>query len=146
MSSSFHFTLGKPADNESGRWVEGTVTDREGAYEFAANLWFRSGSTYGCQRICLNIARPFATADFETFLNVVSTGQFETASRTLELSEDIGQHYAAGSSSLEGTLDNPSATLREDLLALTEKLKEARKRQMLGMAFARLSHRRDHQS
>lgn len=146
MSPSFDFSFGKPAGEGSGRWIEGSVVGASGGYRFTAKLWRRlSPSTVQSHPVRLDVDRPFSADDCAAYLQLVSTGRFETASRILEFdkAQELDPAAAALIREAAAVWVDPSEHQRlpllRDLTSLGEQLDQVWKRERLGLAFARVS-------
>lgn len=144
MSPSFDFTFGRPLDDGAGRWIHGSVVGTGDGYRFKAELWRRySSSTVQCHPVRLEVARPFRADDFAAYIRLISSGVFEIASRVLELDEAQELEPAGASSILQAVSIDPGERhrlpLRADLTSLVEQLDQVRKRELLGLALARVS-------
>jgi hypothetical protein len=142
MNPSFDFILGQPADNVSGRWVEGSVTDKEGAYGFSAKLLLRRGTACSCQPVWLDIKRPFLASEFAALLRLVSSGRWQTVTPVLGLYETFGLDPAAATAIFEAIAEwvypweHESVSLLEDLASLGDQLEQVRTKEMLSFAIA----------
>jgi hypothetical protein len=141
VNPTFKFIFGKGSEDQSGRWVEGSLSGTENAYRFSADLMLRQGPTLSCQTVFLDVDRPFAPADFAAYLRLASTAEFRTVTRNLHLSELTDP--AVASAILDAVAE--AAELKDhvpqskELEALGQRLAEARGRELLGLAFARFS-------
>jgi len=146
MSPSFDFSFGKPAGEGPGRWIEGSVVCARGGYRFTAGLWRRlSPSTVQSHPVRLDVDRPFSADDFAAYLQLVSTGRFETATRVLEFEKVQELDPAAASSITEAAAvwvdpsEHQGSPLQGDLTSLGEQLEQVTKRELLGLALSRVS-------
>lgn len=148
MSPSFDFSYAEPAPNGVGRWVEGSVVEKEGGYKFTAHLMLRhSPSLWQQNRVWLEINRPFRAPEFAAYLRLVSSEYFETASSAIGLCETNGLDPASAAAIIEATAvrvdpwDHQCHLLLQDLALLGDQLEKVRKTERLNLAFAHLSNR-----
>lgn len=141
MNPSFNFIFGKPAGDGAGRWVEGSVEQEGAGYSFVARLMVRySPMLLQCHPVKLKAERPFAPEDFAAYLRLVTTGQFNTVTRTLGLYETSELDSSAASAIFEATnvwldpWDHNSLLLLQDLASLGEQLQHLRNREKLSLA------------
>jgi hypothetical protein len=138
MTVDFEFAFGEPPNNQSGRWLEGSVKGHDRGYTFLVNLWYRSGATLGAQSVTLDVDRSFLSSDFVLFVKLASTAELETATRVLRVTRNAGEPLPFESGDF--VPDNKESILADgqaDLQSLASKLETARKRQMLGRFFAK---------
>jgi len=146
----FDYVFGKPAEGQFGQWAEGNVARSPDGHLFVAHLWyFAPGAVFGCHRIDLDVAGPFHTTAFASFLDNIGKGRFETATHELNLndvegldaerSNQISSILARrGQGAAVGGLD------REQIASLTAKLEQVRRRELLGRVMGQRAtqHRR----
>lgn len=141
---NFIFVIGEPADDVPGRSVEGRVLLTETSWQFEADLVRRfSAERYQFHRVALTIERPFDIFEFCFFYTMVSSGRFETNTRT-------GCIRAASASELpvvraihesgfmvpddEVALNKP---FKDDIAVLEEQLEQVGKAEMVELAWVK---------
>lgn len=146
MNPSFNFIFGKPANEGSGRWVEGTIAQNGCGYKFTVRLMLRRGAILSCQPAWIEIDRPFAATDFAAYLRLVSAGPLTTVTRACSLYETRDLETEMATAIFEATAewvdpwDHESLPLLNELALLGDRLEQARKREMLHLAISNSWH------
>lgn len=148
MSADFDFTFGKPADDGAGRWIHGSVVNEGRGYRFTADMMLRHSCTMlQCNRVWLDVDRPFHAKDFAAFLRFIARGKFGTASRMLELDFPGGlDPWTAGTiwdamMVWVDPLNHNCPVLLKDLTSLGDQLEQVGKDELPRFALAKFTQR-----
>jgi len=143
---NFTFVIGDPAEDATGRSVQGRVLLDESNWHFEADLVRRwSPKRYQFNRVALTIERPFDILEFCLFQRMVSSGRFETNTGTIRISaaSDFDLPLVESIHNGEFKMPEHAADLSDaflgDIARMEGKLKRLRKSEMLQLAF--VSHK-----
>lgn len=145
MNPSFDFIFGEPPDHGIGRWLQGAVVPVDTGFRITTDLIFRysTAPAWLQNRVVIEVDRPFDPGDFAAYLELLSTGSFETASRAVVLSQITDLDPAVASAILKTSAersdaaDQASLALLKELAGLGNQLEQVAKRERMQLAFAR---------
>lgn len=140
---NFTFVIGDPAEDATGRSVQGRVLLAENRWHFEADLVRRwSPKRYQFNRIALTIERPFDVFEFCFFYTMVSTGRFVTNTGTGRICAasavdlPVVKAVQQAGFNVPGQAAELSDAFIEDMARMEAELNRLRKSEMLQLAWA----------